>query len=164
MQSIRICLGLVIAGLALSGLTAFPLLPEVELLANWFPTPWILTVLEALRSTSEHYPFLAYGTDWLAFAHLVLALMFVGAYRDPVRNLWIIEVGLMACAGVLAIALICGPLRGIPLHWRLVDCSFGVLCALPLWIARRETLHVARGGMAGIACADSPVRTAPHRP
>lgn len=164
MQSIRFCLGLVIAGLALSGLTAFPLLPEVELLAGWFPTPWLLTVLEALRSTSEHYPFLAYGTDWLAFAHLVLALMFVGAYRDPVRNLWIIEVGLMACAGVLAIALICGPLRGIPLHWRLVDCSFGVVCAVPLWIARRETLRVAGGGKEGTASGGSPARTALRHP
>ena len=34
------------------------------------------------------YPLLAYGTDWLAFSHLVLAVVFLGAWRDPVRNRW----------------------------------------------------------------------------
>jgi hypothetical protein len=33
---------------------------------------------------------------------------------------------------VLPLALICGPLRGIPIYWRLIDCSFGVLGAVPL--------------------------------
>jgi hypothetical protein len=28
-------------------------------------------------------------------------------------------------------------LRGIPFWWRLIDCSFGILGAVPLWLARR---------------------------
>lgn len=78
------------------------------------------------------YPWLAYGTDWLAFGHLVIALFFVAPWRDPVRNAWVLKVGLVACAGVIANALICGPMRGIPFYWQLIDCSFGVLGALPL--------------------------------
>ena len=50
----------------------------------------------------------------------------------------IITFGLIACAGVLPLALIAGPLRGIPLFWRLIDCSFGVLGAVPLLICRRH--------------------------
>jgi hypothetical protein len=44
----------------------------------------------------------------------------------------VLRVGLVACAGVIPLALICGPIRGIPFYWRLIDCSFGVFGALPL--------------------------------
>ena len=64
------------------------------------------------------------GTDWLAFGHLVIALFFVGPWRHPVANAWVLKAGLVACAGVIPLALICGPLRGIPFYWRLIDCSF----------------------------------------
>ncbi len=137
MQSCRAYLSVVIFGLLVSGVTAFPLLTEVTWLARVTGSPWIESVLEALRYNDQHFPFLAYGTDWLAFAHLVLALMFVGAWRDPVRNVWIIDVGLMACAGVVVVAMVCGPIRHIPWHWRWIDSSFGLFCAVPLWLARR---------------------------
>jgi hypothetical protein len=44
------------------------------------------------------------------------------------------KVGLVACAGVIPLALICGPIRGIPFYWRLIDCSFGIFGAIPLLI------------------------------
>lgn len=143
-------LGLVSVALLVSGVTAFPLPQEVGLLAGWLDpsTPlgaWIHRVEDALVYNQENFPFMAYGTDWLAFAHIMLAVLFLGAMRDPVRNLWVIEFGLLACAGVLALALICGPLRGIPFFWQLVDCSFGVFGAIPLWIARREALSASAG-------------------
>ena len=62
---------------------------------------WLLTVREGLGATNRAYPFLAYGTDWLAFAHLVIAVLFVGPLRDPVRNRWVIEWGMIACAAVV---------------------------------------------------------------
>jgi hypothetical protein len=40
--------------------------------------------------------------------------------------------GLIACVLVPMLALVCGPLRGIPFYWRLIDCSFGVIGAFPL--------------------------------
>ena len=35
--------------------------------------------------------------------------------------------GIAACLAVIPLALICGPIRGIPFYWRLIDCSFGVI-------------------------------------
>jgi len=49
-----------------------------------------------------------------------------------VRNKWVITFGLIACAGVIPLALIAGQVRGIPFAWRLIDCSFGVVGGIPL--------------------------------
>lgn len=150
----RLVLGLFIVGLILSGVTAFPLLHELELLARVLGIPadaapaaqsglhfWIATVRDGLRAVHASYPWLAYGTDWLAFGHIVIALFFIGPWREPVANAWVLKVGLVACLGVIPLALICGPIRGIPFYWRLIDCSFGVFGALPLlyclWLTKR---------------------------
>ncbi len=141
----RLVLGLFITGLILSGLTAFPLLHELRLMASWLGITehatyaqrsglayWIGFVWHGLEVTYAQFPFLAYGTDWLAFGHLMIALFFIGPWRDPVGNAWVLQVGLVACAGVIPLALICGALRDIPFHWRLVDCSFGIFGSIPL--------------------------------
>jgi hypothetical protein len=94
---------------------------------------WILRVREGLHVTGEKFPFLAYGTDWLAFAHIVIAIFFIAPFFDPVKNVAAIRAGLVACALVIPLAMICGPIRGIPFYWRLIDCSFGVFGFLPLW-------------------------------
>jgi hypothetical protein len=101
-------------------------------------------VNEGLTATNGRYPFLAYGTDWLAFAHLIIAVAFIGPYIDPVRNKWVITFGLIACAGVLPLAFIAGAIRGIPLPWRLIDCSFGVVGSVPLLICRRAIAALER--------------------
>ena len=56
---------------------------------------------------------------------------------DPVRNKWVLVFGVIACAGVLPLALIAGSIRGIPFYWRLIDCSFGVIGVVPLLICLR---------------------------
>src|ERR1700751_1610978 len=130
---IQVWLGVFIVGLVLSGLTAFPLETELHLLysvlmsgtlrpvfQNSHLLSWITRVYGAVSDTNQRYSFLAYGTDWLAFAHLVIAVAFLGAYRDPVRNTWVVTFGLIACAGVSPLALIAGPIRGIPVGWPLV--------------------------------------------
>ncbi len=143
LRRIRICMVVVIVGLFLSGVTAFPLEHEVRWGCEMLGIPagaasWLGRVREGLEQTNQRYPFLAYGTDWLAFAHLALAVLFIGPYRDPARNVWVIDFGLIACGGVVLLAMIAGPVRGIPLGWRCIDSSFGVLAAAPLWIARRD--------------------------
>jgi len=137
-RRIRFWLILFIIGLAASGLTAFPLEWEVGLLHRWITSPpelagWIDRVYEGLRVSYGLYPFLAYGTDWLAFAHLVIAVAFIGPVRDPVRNVWVIEFGMIACLLVFPLALIIGAVRGIPIFWQLIDCSFGAAGLLVLW-------------------------------
>ncbi len=107
LRRIRIWLAVIIAGLVLSGITAFPLQTELRwLLFVLHASPlrdaaqstgllaWIERVNEALCNTYPRYPFLAYGTDWLAFAHLVIGVAFIGPFLDPVRNKWIVTFGL----------------------------------------------------------------------
>lgn len=67
------------------------------------------------------------GTTGWHFAHFVLAILFIGPLKDPVRNTWVIEFGMIACALVIPYALVAGYMRGLPFWWRLVDCSFGVI-------------------------------------
>jgi hypothetical protein len=153
---IRLVLGFFVVALVLSGLTAFPLRWELRLLTSWFGegtaigtaapglAHWLSYVQAGLEATGREYPFLAYGTDWLAFAHLVIAVAFVGPLRDPVRNIWVVEFGMIACLMVLPLALICGPLRGIPFAWQLIDCSFGVFGIIPLAIVRRMILRLGK--------------------
>jgi hypothetical protein len=138
-----------IIALALSGITAIPLQFEMRLLqdiANTLPwldaipglVPWINKVANGLLDAYGRYPFLAIGTDWLAFGHIVIAITFVGVLKDPVRNIWVIQLGLIACALVVPWAFIFGALRGIPILWQLVDCSFGVFGSIPLYITYRD--------------------------
>jgi hypothetical protein len=56
--------------------------------------------------------------DWLAFAHLILAVVFV--------------------------ALIAGYVRGISFYWRLLDCSFGVIGAVPLILCLRYVAQLEK--------------------
>lgn len=141
-----------IVGLFLSGATAIPLVPEVNWLAGCFGgdgngsamAGWFLRVRDALAETQAQYPFLFYGTDWLAFGHFMIALVFVGALRDPVRNRWLFDFGLMACVLVVPYALVFGGMRGIPVWWRMIDCSFGVFGFIPLWFCRRWALELER--------------------
>lgn len=87
---------LFIIGLVISGVTAFPLLFELKLLSRllgvdalvsaegttWL-TYWIRNVRFGLENTCANYPWTAYATDWLAFAHIVIAIFFIGPLINP---------------------------------------------------------------------------------
>jgi hypothetical protein len=146
-----------IVGLVISGATAIPLNWELNLLVNWLGLTgqtsatattelgrWLLTAHEALQAVSAQHPLLFYGTDWLAFGHFVIAIVFIGALRDPVRNRWLFDLGLIACGLVIPFALGFGALRGIPFWWRLIDCSFGVFGFIPLWFCRKRAMELER--------------------
>ncbi|MDG9720965.1 hypothetical protein [Streptomyces sp. DH24] len=149
LKGIRAWLAVFVVCLVLSGATAFPLVHELrwaESLVNATSAPehlpgladWITRVRQGLDAADAEYPFLLYGTDWLAFAHLVIAVAFYGPYRDPVRNIWVVEFGMIACAGIVPLALICGPIRGIPFWWSVIDMAFGVFGVIPLYVVRRR--------------------------
>lgn len=134
LKKIRVLLCVFIFGLVLSGATAIPLETELKLLTHLVGSDatgqqsgvvgWLLKVRDALVETNAKYPFIAYGTDWLAFAHFVIAVAFIGPVRDPVKNVWVVEFGMIACVLVVPFALVMGGVRGIPIGWRLIDCSF----------------------------------------
>ncbi|WP_431215074.1 hypothetical protein ACQ86N_10285 [Puia sp. P3] len=133
-----------ILALVLSGVTAFGLETELGWLLGHWPgggiglRGWVKEVYAALRETNVRWPYLAYGYDWLAFAHLVIAVAFIGPLVDPVRNKWVILFGMIACVMVFPLAFIAGAARGIPIYWRLIDCSFGVIGLVPLGICYRR--------------------------
>src|SRR4051812_45435877 len=91
LRRIRLVLGGFVVALILSGVTAFPLQSEMQQIveirglehvsaadAGSGFDGWILTVRDGLRESYAKYPWLAYGTDWLAFAHLAIAVFFIG--------------------------------------------------------------------------------------
>ena len=150
-----------ILSLVFWGVTAFPLQWEVGILCKLLSISpdlapetysglryWISMVYHGVSQTNEQYPFLAYGTDWLAFSHIVIAVAFIGVYAHPVRNIWVVYFGMIACAGVIPLALIAGAIREIPFYWQLIDCSFGIFGMIPLllihkYIRRLERLNLS---------------------
>lgn len=164
--SIRRWVAFFIAVLLLSGITAFPIESELAWVCSWWPDKqgifyeWLFTCYRAIADVNQRYPFLAYGYDWLAFAHMVIAVAFIGLYKDPVRNIWIVEWGMIACVLIIPLALLAGGVRQIPWYWRLIDCSFGVFGMLPLLIVRRkirklETYAASRVPAGGIGAQET---------
>ena len=146
-KAIRIWIVFFMIVLFLSGVTAIPAEWELSRVIRFFPSgstvrTWLNQVYKGIRDTGNQYPFLFYGYDWLAFAHFVLALLFIGPYKHPVRNKWIIEFGIYACLLIIPFALVAGHFRGIPFWWRLLDCSFGVLGLIPLAICYRKIMEL----------------------
>ena len=141
-KSIRAWLVFFIVSLVLSGVTAFAVTNGLAwvspLLGDGAARSWLQDVLVALREAELRYPFLLYGYDWLGFAHIVIAIAFIGPYQHPVRNKWVVQFGLICCALVPAAALIMGGIRGIPMWWRWIDAAFGIVGCLPLLVIRHK--------------------------
>lgn len=151
---IRSILVFFVLALGISGLTAIPLRFELNLLNSIAGegtnieqiapalSGWISLVHHAIEDLYQDYAFLGYGYDWLAFGHFVIAIAFMGAVRDPIRNIWVIEFGMIACVLIIPYALILGHFRGIPMLWRGIDMLFGILGITPLYFARKMTLEL----------------------
>lgn len=137
-----------IVSLILSGATASIPIQGLAWILQFDPLPgtglrqWLERTYSALSEMNGRYPFLLYGYDWLAFGHLSLAVVFTGILADPVRNIWLLKSGCVLCLLVIPVAFIAGSVRGIPVGWRLIDCSFGLIGLIPLIIAYRKTLRL----------------------
>lgn len=137
--------------LVASGLTAVPLEWELQTIlragwgeaapgTSWWPAMhvFLARVLEASLDVGARHPFLFYGYDWLAFGIVVLGILFLGAARDPVRNVWGVRFGLICCGLVLVFAAVVPHLRGLPWFWTFGDGSFGIVGAVPLLLVLRD--------------------------
>jgi len=91
---------------------------------------WLENVLSAYKNVNNDTPFLLYGYDWLAFAHFILVILFIGPCGGPVKNSWVIEYRLLACLLIFRLAFIAGSLRG-DTHGMEADR----LCLRPLWFS-----------------------------
>ncbi|HUR31212.1 MAG TPA: hypothetical protein VMZ69_07250 [Saprospiraceae bacterium] len=139
----------------ISGITTFPLETELAFFVDHlsgvpsFLRDWFVRAYEGFKETNARHPFISYGIDWLAWAHLVIAVLFIGPLKDPVRNIWVIQWGIICCLLVFPLALIAGHIREVPLYWRLIDCAFGAFGLIPLFlclhdIRKLETLENQR--------------------
>jgi hypothetical protein len=141
MRKIRTAIVVFMALLVISGLTAFPLRTEMEFInqhRDLLPealSEWIAAVFNALIETPA---LVLYGTDWLGFAHIIIALFFIPVYIDPVRYKANLVVAMVACGAVFILAFICGPIRGIPFFHQLIDCSFGFFGFWPLYYVYKK--------------------------
>ena len=138
-----------ILGLFVSGLTALPLGSELEffLRMKWLPDSihqWFETVDTAVLDTSQKYPLMRYGYDWLGFAHWFIAIAFIGPLMDPIKNKWVIEWGMIVSALTILIAFIAEPYRQIPLIWSLTDAAIGVGAFILLFITRRWIVEMEK--------------------
>src|SRR4051794_27275208 len=104
-RRLNVVVSLFIFGLGVSGATAIPLNGELAVLTSIIQAGhgwpaglvgWLTRVREGLADTAVRYPFMAYGTDWLAFGHFAIAIAFLGPLRDPGRNVWVVTFGLIA--------------------------------------------------------------------
>lgn len=125
---------MLMAGLVIAGATAFFIPWGVDLIVTHSPLPkwinqtaWLNYVLNGVIQIDKSFDFIWYGTDWMAFAHLLFAILFYGLYKDPIRNKWLVSFGLIACVAIAPIAIGFGHLRGIPLIWQFLDMAFGVI-------------------------------------
>jgi len=135
--------------LTLSGITAMPAEWELSIVVKFFDDhsplgSWLNEIHFAVQETGKKFPFLFYGYDWLGFAHMLIAMAFIGPYKDPVKNKWVIEFGTIACFLLIPFALFIGYFRGIPFWWRLIDCSFGVFGLIPLGICYNKITELER--------------------
>lgn len=155
---IRALLIFFMVALVISGLTAIPLEEGIKILRAWFGedsfmqttfspmAAWIERVYVGIMETGQNHRFMFYGTDWLAFAHVVIAIAFIGPLRDPVKNIWVLEFGMIACVLVIPWGMFFALLRGLPVFWLPIDFSFGVFGFLPLWLARKYILALSKIG------------------
>lgn len=135
-RKVRMVLAAFIILLALSGITAFPIRTEIAFLVHHissFPPffqNWIMQLSSSIQQTPD---VMLYGTDWLAFAHIIIALFFIPVFIDPIKYKINLHIGMIACVLVFPLAFICGPIRNIPFFHQLIDCSFGLIGILFLY-------------------------------
>ncbi len=143
MFKIRAMMIFFIVAVLLSGITAFDAEGGLHWLLkfkDYYPhklSDFMQKSYEGLRLMNQDFPMIAYAFDWLAFAHIVIAALFIGVYKNPVKNQWVIKWAMFVCIAVIPLALIAGPIRTIPFYWRMIDCSFGLLGIIPLYIANQ---------------------------
>lgn len=132
-------------GLFVSGVTIWPwdielsfAISALQAIAGPEPLIQLLQdIQQDMRLLEQSNSFVLYVADWLAFAHLVLVVLFLMALKNPIRNVLVVRFGILCSLSVPVLAITCIPMRGIPLFWILIDSSFA-LCAMPLWIALKD--------------------------
>lgn len=149
-RKIRIAVIITIIGLLLNAISAIPLHTELSmLLANPDALPqslrdWLTYVHSGITDTDKNYPFMRYGFDWLAFAHILIAIAFIGPLKDPLKNEWVVRWGVIASALSILMALSWERLRDIPLWWSFIDTFIAIIAFVILWLCNRWIMQLKK--------------------
>ncbi|MCF7958786.1 MAG: hypothetical protein K9M57_10095 [Phycisphaerae bacterium] len=139
LRKIRIWLVIFFLGLLFSLHTVFFVEAESAFMAKHFGagtamaerlpvvSGWVDKMHWSVSETYKAYPVMAYCMDWLSYACVIFAIFIIGAIKDPVRNIWVIQVYMLACILGALLPFVAGPFREVPLFWRFIDGSFGVM-------------------------------------
>ena len=142
-KKIKTVIIITIIGLLLNGISAVPLGTELNILLSnqqilpKFLSDWWTYVAKGVHDTTAHYSFMRYGFDWLAFAHLLIAIAFIGPLKDPIKNEWIVQWGMIASALSLLVAFGWERMRSIPLWWSFIDASIAIVAFIILWLCNK---------------------------
>ncbi|MBS1749027.1 MAG: hypothetical protein JST63_03910 [Bacteroidetes bacterium] len=139
-RKIRVALVITMIGLLLNAVSAIPLHTELNILLS-IPDSlsqslreWLTYVNKGITETDKNYPFMRYGFDWLAFAHVLIAIAFIGPLKDPLKNEWVVSWGIIACTLSIVMALVWERLRDIPMWWSIVDALIAIIALIILWL------------------------------
>ena len=142
-RKIKTAIIITIIGLLLNGISAVPLRTELNILLSnpqvlpKFLSDWWTYVAHGLNETTAHYAFMRYGFDWLAFAHLLIAIAFIGPLKDPIKNEWVIQWGMIASGLSVLMAFGWERVRSIPVWWSLIDALIAIAAFLVLWFCNK---------------------------
>lgn len=142
-RKIKAAIIITIIGLLLNGLSAIPLKHELNILLSKpdalpkFLRDWWVYVDKGLTATNNNYPFMRYGFDWLAFAHVLIAIAFIGPLQDPIKNQWVIIWGMIASALSIVMAFGWEHVRGIPIWWSCIDAAIAVVAFIILLLCNK---------------------------
>lgn len=142
-RKIKILIIITIIGLLVNGISAIPLRTELNILLSnpdalpKFLNDWWTYVNKGVKETTAHYSFMRYGFDWLAFAHILIAIAFIGPLKDPIKNEWVIQWGMITSALSVVMAFVMEPVRSIPIWWSAVDASIGIVAFIILWLCNQ---------------------------
>jgi len=146
---VRVYLSVVLVGILFSCQMILFVEPEIQwidkaigqspFVVQHFPqlSDWIGVLRVSVTETYQKYPVMAYCMDWLAFAHVFIAVALLGAIRNPVQNVWVVKTALITTLLMIPFTFISGGIRGIPCYWLLLDSSFAMIAILPLVLALR---------------------------
>ena len=153
-RNIRMAILITIIGLLLNGVSAIFLKGELHVLMSKadampsFMRDWFTYTSKGLNATNSQYPFMRYGFDWLAFAHLFIAIAFIGPLQDPVKNEWIVRWGMIVSAISVVMAFGWERVRAIPLWWSCIDALVAVAAFVILWLCNRWIQQLKQAGFA----------------
>lgn len=98
-----------------------------------------------LADTFFLWNYLKGGIIFCTLYHKALCTLSILMYRQQEKKIgrWIIFfiVALVLC-GVTA--FVAGSIRGIPIYWRLIDCSFGIVGLVPLSVSYRAIVALEK--------------------